>query len=143
MDKLNGSQTKGKRIMITLLAIFLILHGLVHIGLAAAPNPAVQPPKPGAFFTAPERTWLLSRMGLDPVAIRWTGIGLVALSTLGFIVLGLGLLGVSGFAALWPVSGAASALVSLALLGIFWHPWLVVGVAINIGVLALACFGPS
>ncbi len=55
------------------LAIFLIAHGLVHAGLAAAPNPADPNAKPLAFFTAVERSWLLPRLGMDGTAVYWNG----------------------------------------------------------------------
>jgi hypothetical protein len=45
------------------LADFLIAHGLVHAGLAIAPNPADPNAKPGSFFTVVVRSWLLSQLG--------------------------------------------------------------------------------
>ena len=79
-----------------ILALFLIAHGLVHAGLAAAPNPDVPDSKPGAFFTSPERSWLLPKVGLSEAAVRWVGIILVVLATLGFVLAGLGVFGVPG-----------------------------------------------
>ncbi len=117
------------------LAIFLIAHGLVHAGLAAAPNPADPNAKPGAFFTTVERSWLLPRLGLSGTAVQWVGILLVALSTLGFALAGLGILGVTGLSAIWQTVAIISAIFSLLLLIIFWHPWLPVGVLIDIAVL--------
>ena len=117
------------------LAIFLIAHGLAHAGLAAAPNPDDPNAKPGAFFTAVERSWLLSKLGLNASIIRWIGIILVALSTLGFVLAGLGIFGVPGLITIWRTIAVISAEVSLLLLILFWHPWLPVGVLINIGTL--------
>jgi hypothetical protein len=82
------------------LAVFLIAHGLVHTGLAVAPNPADPDAKPGAFFTTSERSWLLPRLGFNPPTIKWIGIILVALSTLGFVLTGLGILGITGLSAI-------------------------------------------
>lgn len=118
------------------LALFLIAHGLVHAGLAAAPNPNDPNSTPGAFFTALERSWLLPQLGLNAAAIQWVGITLVALSVLGFALTGLGIFGVAGLSATWRVAAVFSACVSLLLLILFWHPWLPVGVLIDIGVLA-------
>ena len=117
------------------LAIFLIAHGLVHAGLAAAPNPVDQDAKPGAFFTSPGRSWLLPRSGLNPAAVQWIGIILVALATLGFVLAGLGVFGVSGLTTIWRTVAVFSSCVSLLLLVLFWHLWLVVGVLIDIGIL--------
>jgi hypothetical protein len=119
----------------TLFALFLIAHGLVHAGLAAAPIPNDPYPKPGAFFTAMERSWLLPKLGLNGPAIQWIGIILVVLATLGFVLAGLGGLGVPGLNAVWGTLAVVSACVSLLLLVLFWHTWLVVGVLIDIGIL--------
>lgn len=118
------------------LAIFLIAHGLVHAGLTAAPNPADSNAKPGAFFTAAERSWLLPRLGFSPSLIQWAGILLVALATLGFVLAGLGVFGVAGLGAIWRTAAVVSAGASLLLLVLFWHSWLLVGVLINVGILA-------
>ena len=117
------------------LAIFFIAHGLAHAGLAAAPNPADPNAKPGAFFTALERSWLLPQSGLNAPTIQWIGILLVALSTLGFVLVGLGIFGVAGLNTIWRTVAIISACVSLLLLFLFWHPWLFAGVLINLGTL--------
>jgi hypothetical protein len=117
------------------LALFIIAHGLVHAGLAAAPDPVDPDAKPGAFFTAVERSWLLPRLGLNPSTVQWAGIILVALSTLGFVLAGLGIFGVAGLGAVWRSIAIFSACVSTLLLVLFWHRWLPVGVVINIGIL--------
>ena len=117
-----------------LIALFLIAHGLVHAGLAAAPDPNAAEEKPGAFFTSPERSWLFSNLGLSP-AVQWIGIALVAAATLGFVFSGLGVFGVPGLSEIWRTLAVASAVVSLLLLILFWHLWLIVGVLIDIGIL--------
>ena len=114
------------------LAIFIITHGLVHAILAIAPNPADPNAKPGAFFTAPDRSWLLPQFGLNAATMQWIGIILVGLSTLGFILAGLGIFGIAGLSAIWRTVAIFSAILSLLLLITFWHPWLPVGVLIDI-----------
>lgn len=118
-----------------LFALFLIAHGLVHAGLAAAPIPNDPDSKPGAFFTAPTRSWLLPQLGLNNSAIQWIGIGLVVLSTAGFVLAGLGVLGVPGLNTVWRTITVISSCLSLLLLILFWHPWLIVGVLIDVGLL--------
>ena len=118
-----------------LIALFLIAHGFVHAGLAAAPDPNAAEEKPGAFFTSPERSWLLSSLGLRPTAVRWIGLTLVALATLGFVLAGLGVFGVPGLNEIWRTLAVASSVVSLLLLILFWHLWLIVGVLIDIVIL--------
>lgn len=117
------------------LAIFLIAHGLVHTILAVAPNPNDPDAKPGSFFTAVDRSWLLPQLGLSATTIRWTGIILVALSTVGFVLAGLGILGVPGVTEIWRSLAVVSACVSLLLLILFWHKWLIIGVLIDCSIL--------
>ena len=119
----------------TALAIFVIAHGLVHAILAIAPNPADPNPIPGEFFTAIDRSWLLPKFGLNAPTIQWIGIVLVALSTLGFVLTGLGIFGVAGLSTIWRAIAIISAITSLLLLVTFWHPWLTVGVLIDIAML--------
>lgn len=119
----------------TVIALFLIAHGLVHAGLAVAPNPSDPDSKPGAFFTSLERSWLLPQLGLSPSLVYWIGIILVALGTLGFVLTGLGLLGVPGLILIWRTVAVTSACVSLLLLILFWHPWLIVGALIDVAIL--------
>lgn len=118
------------------ITVFLIAHGLVHLGLAFAPDPGDPDAKAGAFFTAADRSWLLPQLNLGGSAVQWIGIILVGLSTVGFVLAGMGVLGVAGLAGLWRPLVAASAAVSLLLLILFWHPWLPVGVLIDVGILA-------
>jgi len=118
--------------MKTALGIFVIAHGLVHSILAVAPNPSDPDTKPGTFFTAVDRSWLLPKLGLGAVGIQWIGIVLVVFSTVGFVVAGMGFLGVVGITTIWRIAAAAASLISILLLILFWHPWLPIGVVINI-----------
>ena len=119
----------------TLIGIFLIAHGLVHSGLAATPIPNDPASKPGAFFTAANRSWLLAGMGLNAPAIRYVGFGLVGLATFSFLLTGIGVLGVPGLHAIWRGLTVLSASLSLVLLVVFWHPWLIFGIALDLGML--------
>lgn len=121
--------------MKTIIALFFIAHGLVHAGLAAAPDPDDPESKPGAFFTSLERSWLLPKVGLSTVVVQWIGIVLVAVATLGFVLAGLGVFGVPGLSEIWRTLSLISAGVSLLLLVLFWHLWLIVGLLLDIGIL--------
>jgi hypothetical protein len=117
----------------TIFGVFLIVHALAHAGLATAPIPDDPNPTPGAFFTDVKRSWLFLKIRLDYAVVRWIGITLVALSIIGFIIAGLGVLGIPGLYNIWREIAGFSAGISLLLLILFWHPWLVVGVVVNIG----------
>ena len=82
-----------------------------------------------------ERSWLLPQLRLNAAAVQWIGIILVALATLSFVLAGMGIFGVSGLTAVWRTVAVVSACVSLLLLVLFWHPWLIVGVLIDVGLL--------
>ncbi|MCP4166328.1 MAG: hypothetical protein GY759_10595 [Chloroflexi bacterium] len=118
-----------------LFALFLIAHGLVHAGLAAAPIPKDPEPKPGAFFTDTSRSWLLPQLGLNASTVQWVGILLVVLATVGFVFAGLGVLGAPGLSTIWRIVAVVSSCLSLLLLVLFWHPWLLVGILIDVGIL--------
>jgi len=72
---------------------------------------------------------------LRPAAVQWIGIILVALATLGFVLAGFGVFGVSGLTTIWRTVAVFSSCVSLLLLVLFWHPWLIVGILIDVGIL--------
>ena len=127
--------------MRTFFSLFLIAHALAHAGLAAAPIPGDTDPKPGAFFTEVIRSWLFQKIGSAPGFVRLVGIILVALSTLGFIFSGLGALGVPGLSDIWQAAAGLAAAFSLILLILFWHPWIIVGVLIDIGIGVLSLGG--
>jgi hypothetical protein len=102
-----------------IIGLFFIAQGFVHAGLAAATNPNDPESKPGAFFTSPQRSWLLPKVGISSTAVRWIGIILVALATLGFVLSGLGVFGVPGLSEIWRTVAVISAVVSLLLLVLF------------------------
>ena len=103
----------------TLFGIFLITHAVAHAGLVAAPIPDDPDPKPGSFFTAKARSWIFQRIKLESIPVQKIGIILVILSVLGFILAGLGALGVPGLKGIWQTAADVSAIVSLILLVIY------------------------
>ncbi len=120
-----------------LIGVFLILHGLVHSGLAAAPIPKEPSSSPGSFFSQPSRSWILQRLRVSPGGVRMIGWLLVVTTTVGFVFAGLAALGVPLLAGGIAPLIIGSAILSLLLLGIFWHPWLTLGVVIDLAILVL------
>jgi len=123
-----------------LIAVFLFAHGLIHFSLTYVPTP-----KPGElrtpFWPAWWRTdtdpaWLAVKLGLPNSTVRGLGSALWLIALVGFSLAGLGLLGLPGLNQAWGAAAALGAAASLLLLGLYWHPWLVTAVVIDLAVLA-------
>ncbi|HKG57915.1 MAG TPA: hypothetical protein VKA85_11760 [Candidatus Limnocylindrales bacterium] len=117
--------------MVTKLVIagFLLAHGAIHTGFLS--------PRPAATAGGPEwpfdlaRSWLLSPLGVDAELIRVLGGALVAVTFAAFALAALAAIGVAPEVA-WAPAIVAGAVASLAVLVLFFHPWLVLGVAIDV-----------
>jgi hypothetical protein len=103
----------------------------------AAPKPGEihTPFWPGWWRPEVDSQWLAVRLGLAPDAVHLMGSILWMLALAGFTLGGLGILGVPLLNSLWISVSVIAAAASLILLLFFWHPWLVMGVLINMGVL--------
>jgi hypothetical protein len=121
----------------TIFGIFLIGHGIAHAGLASAPDPSESDSSPGAFFTQKGRSRLFQHLDLDPILVQRLGIILVVISIVGFILSGLGILGIPGLKMIWQGLVPITAIASLILLILFWHPWIILGVVIDVGLILL------
>lgn len=121
-------------------ALFLIAHGLVTMSLATVPVPApgaLRTPYFPAFWRADvDSAWPASRLGLVPALVRTAGWVLWLAAFILFSDAGLGLLGIPVLHGIWQPLAAAGAGLSLLLLALFWHPWLALGVLLNMGILA-------
>lgn len=116
-------------------AAFLLGHAAVHASFLA-PRPAVTAGGPEWPFDL-NRSWLLSPLGLGSDATRMLGFGLIAAILAGYVVAGLAAVGVLPDG-VWTAAVVLGSLASIALLGVFFHPWLVVGVAIDVALIWLA-----
>ncbi len=121
----------------TVVAIFLMLHGLVHIILALAPDPDADEAHFAAFFS---RSWLTTNLSLPTSTANPIALILAIVAAIGFIAAGLGLLDILVPFAWWRTLAIISAVVSLLLLLAFWHRYLIIGVAIDILILAALIF---
>jgi len=116
-----------------IVAIFLILHGLVHAILAMVPRPDSDEPVFATFFS---ESWLgFSERIAKPLALL-----LAAIATFGFVAAGLGLLDILVPFEWWRTLAAASAVVSLLLLVLFWHRYVIAGAVIDVVILVVAVF---
>ena len=111
-----------------LLAVFLIVHGLIHGAIYAIPKAADEkaPFDPG-------HSWALASLGvavrparLTATTLAWLCAGLFALA--GVLLLA----GVGG----WTATAVAAVVIALVLKVGYFHPWLSLGVLLDLGVLA-------
>ena len=123
----------------TIVAIFIILHGLTHSILAMVPSPNAPGAGVATFFSG-LGSWLLTRLGLSESASKPIAIVLAVIATLGFVTAGLAIFDVLIPFDWWRALAIASAVVSLLLVIIFWHPYLIVGLLIDGAVLVTLIF---
>jgi hypothetical protein len=122
-----------------LIGIFLVVHGFMTMSLATVPVPAQgsihTPYFPAWWRPNIDGTWPASRLGLPDGMIRIVGSILCLTALIGFAFAGAGLLGLPGLNSLWQIFAAAGAFNSLILLALYWHPWLFIGLLLNISIL--------
>ena len=120
--------------MIVRLALtgFLLAHALIHASFLA-PRPAPTPGGPEWPFVL-ERSWALSPLGVEAGMSRFVGLALVAATIAAYGLAAVALLG--GLPVpIWAAGTIGGSIASIALLVLFFHPWLVLGLAIDAGLL--------
>jgi hypothetical protein len=115
-----------------LVALLLLAHAGIHVSYLT-PRPMATAAGPAWPFDL-RRSWILTPMGAPDAATRALGIALVALTLAGFALAAIVALGV-GPAALWAPAVTIGAVASIALLLSFFHPWLVLGIVVDVGLL--------
>ncbi len=109
-----------------LFGMFLVAHALMH---ASYLTPKPDDPKYPFYF---DKSWSAGLLGS---AASWVGTSLVVLTLLSFGLAALGYVGVGGLAGAWKELATAGAVMSLTTLVVFWHPWLVLGIAIDLALI--------
>jgi hypothetical protein len=112
-----------------LIAAFLLAHAAIHASFIA-PRPPVTAGGPIWPFEL-GKSWLLGPIGLDAEAIRMVGLALIAVTMGGFALAALTAIGLTPDG-LWPAAMTIGSIGSMALLGLYFSPWFVVGVAIDV-----------
>ena len=110
-------------------AAFLVFHGLIHASYLT-PRPAATGGPAWPFELG--NSWLLSPIGVGQEIVRAIGVGLTVAAVGGFVVAGLIALGAALPASWWQPLAAIAAIASLLLLGLYFHPWLVLGIGIDL-----------
>lgn len=109
-------------------AAFLLAHAAIHASFVMPRPPATAGGPAWPFELG--RSWILGPLGLGGDAARLLGVALIAVTIGGFALAALAAAGF-GPAGLWAPAVVAGAVSSIALIGIFFHPWLVLGIAID------------
>jgi hypothetical protein len=126
-----------------LLALFLFLHGAIHLSFLA-PRPPVTAGGPPWPFSL-DHSWILSPRGATPDLTRILGLALTAVTLAAFSLAAMCTLGLIP-AGLWEAAVALGAGTSIGLLLLFIHPWLVLGLVIDVACLVavfVADWSPS
>ncbi|HEU4354289.1 MAG TPA: hypothetical protein VFT27_01745 [Actinomycetota bacterium] len=107
--------------------LFLIAHGLVHLMYLAPPQDAAHNP-----FVAESR-WFPKALGMDPKTARAVA-GTLAVATATLFLIS----GITLFASIsiWKSMAVTGSLVSLVLMLLFLHPWLMFGLMIDVAIIA-------
>jgi len=110
------------------IGLFLIAHGLVHL-MYLAPRPEGD----ASYPFVPEERWLPRVLGIAPGGAKTIAIAASILTALVLAFAGIALL---VDATVWEPAAVAGAGLSLALLLAFYHPWLSIGIAIDLAIVA-------
>jgi hypothetical protein len=112
-----------------ILAAFLLGHAAIHAGYLS-PRPAATIGGPPWPFDL-SHSWMLSPLGVGSEALRVLGFALFAVTLASFAVAAIAAIGFLP-PGVWAWSTVIGAAASLAMLLVFFHPWLAVGVAIDL-----------
>ena len=111
-----------------ILATLIFIHGAIHLSYLAPRPPATAGGPTWPFVL--DRSWLLSRLDVPPEVLRLLGLALTAVTFASFALAALAIAGMlpPSIAGAAVVLGAGS---SLALLTLFFQPWLGLGLVID------------
>ena len=120
----------------TLVVAFLLAHGLVHFAIWL-PHPDPDPATSAPF--APDHSAVLTKTSVPQATARKVSTTLAVAAGVGFVLTGLAV----AIDAAWAVPVAVIAsLLGLGLKALFFNPWLLIGVALDVGVLVGALTWP-
>jgi hypothetical protein len=115
-----------------LVVAFLAVHGLLHLAVWL-PKPQPAPAKPPPF--QPDHSGVLTAVHVPERTTHVVAIGLASGTCAAYLLAAVA----TALGASWAVATAvAAALLGLLLKGLYFHPWLSVGVLLDLGVLSAA-----
>jgi hypothetical protein len=110
------------------LAAFLLAHAGIHASFLAPRPPATAGGPEWPFAIGHSR--VLSPLGLPAESVRLAGMALIAVVIAAYAFAALTAVGIAP-GALWVPAIVIGSIASLAILALFFHPWLVLGLAID------------
>jgi hypothetical protein len=117
----------------------LLAHAVMHVAFIAPAPPETAGGPTWPFSTS--ESWLFTRLGIGPDTTRLVAIALIATTIAGFSLAALSVVGALP-TGMWPPGIAIGAVSSIALLIAFFHPWLALGIGIDL-VLIWASWSPA
>jgi hypothetical protein len=117
-----------------LVAAFLLAHGAIHVAFIGPRPPATAAGPRWPFDLS--HSWLLTPAGFDAEITRVLGLALTATTFGGFALAALAVVGVLPIG-IWFPTLFLGVVASVTLLGLFFHPWLVLGLVLDLGLLWL------
>ncbi len=121
-----------------LFAAFLVLHGAIHLSYVS-PRPPATAGGPAWPFSL-DSSWILTPLGVGSDLGRALGVALAAVTIVAFALAAASVLGLLP-PGLWSIAVGIGAASSIALLVLFFHPWLVLGIVIDVVLLAALWLG--
>jgi hypothetical protein len=106
-----------------LFALFLVVHGGIHVGYACSQSWPFVPGDP----------WLVTGLGADPGTVHAVGVALVVVTFIAWLLAALSATGVGS--RLWAPLVVVAAVTSAILLTVFITPWTLPGLAIDAALL--------
>jgi len=114
-----------------LLGFLFAAHGIIHLGFV---TPA--PTDPNYPFSL-DKSWLVTSIGLSVSTVHALGLLLAIVTVSGYTLAGLSAANLVVPQVWWQSLTVIASVTSLLLLVFFWHNWLILGVVIDIALLAL------
>jgi hypothetical protein len=108
---------------------FLLAHALIHVAFIAPAPPATAGGPTWPFSTS--GSWLFRRLGIGHEATRLVALALIATTIAGFSLAALSVVGALP-TAMWAPGIAIGGVSSIALLLAFFHPWLALGIGLDL-----------
>ena len=111
-----------------LVGLFLVAHGLAHL-LHLMPRPEEDQSYP----FVPETRWITNVLRLEPGTAKGLAGALAVFTAVAFAVAGCALI---VNAAIWQPAAVIASSISVLLMLLFFHPWLLIGIAIDLVIIA-------